>query len=142
MEREVAIDPEMLGKVFENLLDVSDRKSKGAFYTPREIVHYMCQETLIQYLSDKTGIVDADIRKFILLSDYFRDEDVKKTKFIKGEGGAKGHYEFDFEKEMEIPESILSYKSNVNRLGEIDKLLANIKVVENKTCCLIQSKVA
>ena len=130
MEREVAIDPEMLGKVFENLLDVSDRKSKGAFYTPREIVHYMCQETLIQYLSDKTGIVDADIRKFILLSDYFRDEDVKKTKFIKGEGGAKGHYEFDFEKEMEIPESILSYKSNVNRLGEIDKLLANIKVVD------------
>jgi adenine-specific DNA-methyltransferase len=56
MEREVAIDPEMLGKVFENLLDVRDRKSKGAFYTPREIVHYMCQETLINYLSTKTGI--------------------------------------------------------------------------------------
>lgn len=43
MEREVAIDPEMLGKVFENLLEVNDRKSKGAFYTPREIVHYICQ---------------------------------------------------------------------------------------------------
>ena len=39
MEREVAIDPEMLGKIFENLLEVKDRKSKGAFYTPREIVH-------------------------------------------------------------------------------------------------------
>ena len=50
LEKEVAVDPEMLGKVFENLLEVRDRKSKGAFYTPREIVHYMCQESLIQYL--------------------------------------------------------------------------------------------
>lgn len=50
LEREVAVDPEMLGKVFENLLEVQDRKSKGAFYTPREIVHYMCQESLINYL--------------------------------------------------------------------------------------------
>lgn len=130
MEREVAIDPEMLGKVFENLLDVSDRKSKGAFYTPREIVHYMCQETLIQYLSGKTGIADTDIRKFILLSDYFRDEDVKKTKFVKGVDGAKGHYEFDYDKDMEIPESILSYKKKINRLKEIDDYLANIKVVD------------
>lgn len=50
LEKEVAVDPEMLGKVFENLLEVQDRKSKGAFYTPREIVHYMCQESLINYL--------------------------------------------------------------------------------------------
>lgn len=50
LEKEVAVDPEMLGKVFENLLEVDDRKSKGAFYTPREIVHYMCQESLINYL--------------------------------------------------------------------------------------------
>jgi adenine-specific DNA-methyltransferase len=50
LEKEVAVDPEMLGKVFENLLEVNDRKSKGAFYTPREIVHYMCQESLINYL--------------------------------------------------------------------------------------------
>ena len=53
LEKEVAIDPEMLGKIFENLLDVSDRKSKGAFYTPREIVHYMCQESLINYSSER-----------------------------------------------------------------------------------------
>ena len=50
LEKEVAVDPEMLGKVFENLLEVSERKSKGSFYTPREIVHYMCQETLVNYL--------------------------------------------------------------------------------------------
>ena len=53
LEKEVAVDPEMLGKVFENLLEVTDRKSKGAFYTPREIVHYMCQESLINYLDTK-----------------------------------------------------------------------------------------
>lgn len=39
-EREIAVDPEMLGKIFENLLEKDIRKSKGAFYTPREIVHY------------------------------------------------------------------------------------------------------
>ena len=50
LEKEVAIDPEMLGKVFENLLEVKDRKSKGTYYTPREIVHYMCQQSLIDYL--------------------------------------------------------------------------------------------
>jgi hypothetical protein len=42
----------MLGKVFENMLDITERKSKGAFYTPREIVHYMCQESLIHYLDN------------------------------------------------------------------------------------------
>ena len=130
MEREVAIDPEMLGKVFENLLDISDRKSKGAFYTPREIVHYMCQESLINYLCGKTQIPEEDIRKFILFGEYFRDEDIKKTLFVPGKNGGKGHYEFDKNKDMEIPSSILSYKNHVNRLQELDELLANVKVVD------------
>lgn len=50
LEKEVAIDPEMLGKVFENLIEENLRKGRGTFYTPREIVHYMCQESLINYL--------------------------------------------------------------------------------------------
>ncbi len=50
LEKEVAIDPEMLGKVFENLIEENRRKGLGAFYTPREIVHYMCQESLMNYL--------------------------------------------------------------------------------------------
>lgn len=50
LEKEVAVDPEMLGKVFENLLPGNLRKGQGAYYTPREIVHYMCQESLINYL--------------------------------------------------------------------------------------------
>lgn len=48
MDHEVGIDPEMLGHIFENLLE--DNKDKGAFYTPKPIVQYMCQESLIQYL--------------------------------------------------------------------------------------------
>ncbi|MHB8278812.1 MAG: Eco57I restriction-modification methylase domain-containing protein [Candidatus Humimicrobiaceae bacterium] len=54
LEKEVAVDPEMLGKVFENLLEVKDRKSKGTYYTPREIVHYMCQQSLVNYLATET----------------------------------------------------------------------------------------
>ena len=128
MEREVAVDPEMLGKVFENLLDVKDRKSKGAFYTPREIVHYMCQESLIRYLSHKTGIADGDIRKFILYGEYFREEDVKKTKPVYQDG--KKHHVFDKNKVLEMPETIFSYQKNVNRLQELDDLLANVKVLD------------
>ena len=86
MEREVAIDPEMLGKVFENLLEISDRKSKGAFYTPREIVHYMCQETLIDYLAQKLQVDEKDIRDFILYGDFMKDEDTVKEK-RQGNGG-------------------------------------------------------
>lgn len=48
-EHTIAVDPEMLGHIFENLLE--DNKDKGAFYTPKEIVHYMTQESIIEYLS-------------------------------------------------------------------------------------------
>ena len=129
MEREVAIDPEMLGKVFENLLDVKDRKSKGAFYTPREIVHYMCQETLINHLVTKTGISEDAIRDFILYGEYLRDEDTVKTLKVTDEPG-KSHYEFDKNKDLLISEEILSYKKGINRLKEIDDLLANVKVAD------------
>lgn len=129
MEREVAIDPEMLGKVFENLLDVKDRKSKGAFYTPREIVHYMCQETLINHLVTKTGISEEAIRDFILYGEYLRDEDTVKTLKVTDASG-KSHYEFDKNKDLLISEEILSFKKGVNRVKEIDDLLANVKVAD------------
>ncbi|MHA1974128.1 MAG: Eco57I restriction-modification methylase domain-containing protein, partial [Candidatus Hodarchaeales archaeon] len=58
--QQVAIDPEMLGRIFENLLaeqieetGEQARKAKGAFYTPREIVDYMCKESLREYLKTK-----------------------------------------------------------------------------------------
>ena len=58
--QQVAIDPEMLGKIFENLLaeqreetGKQARKAKGAYYTPREIVDYMCKESIRVYLKNK-----------------------------------------------------------------------------------------
>ena len=70
LEKDVAIDPEMLGKVFENLIEENRRRGLGAYYTPREIVHYMCQESLVNYLDvaineDKQLVPRIDIDAFI-----------------------------------------------------------------------------
>lgn len=62
-DAEVGVDPEMLGKIFESLLE--DNKDKGAFYTPKEIVQYMCQESLVAYLVTKTGIEEGRLREFV-----------------------------------------------------------------------------
>lgn len=121
MEREVAIDPEMLGKVFENLLEVNDRKSKGAFYTPREIVHYMCQESLINYLTNTLQIEEEAIREFILYGDFMKDEDTVKEK-RQGNGG------------MYISESLFKLDADgkvvVDRLKDVDEALKNVRVAD------------
>ncbi|MFH1824179.1 MAG: TaqI-like C-terminal specificity domain-containing protein [Candidatus Firestonebacteria bacterium] len=76
LEKEVAVDPEMLGKVFENLLPENIRKGQGAYYTPREIVHYMCQESLINYLNTETKIDIEKIRKLIIFkNEKFTEEE-------------------------------------------------------------------
>ncbi|KAB1062107.1 Eco57I restriction-modification methylase domain-containing protein [Salibacter halophilus] len=66
VEEDVALDPELLGKVFENLLasynpetKTTARKQTGSFYTPREIVNYMVDESLIAYL--KNAIKDWNL---------------------------------------------------------------------------------
>lgn len=69
-DAEIGIDPEMLGKIFESQLE--DNKDKGAFYTPKEIVQYMCKESLIAYLCTKIPDFDDDIRAFV--EDYERIE--------------------------------------------------------------------
>lgn len=56
LEKEVAVDPEMLGKVFENLLESERRSDLGTYYTPRDIVHYMCREALVQYLDRAVNV--------------------------------------------------------------------------------------
>ena len=121
LEREVAIDPEMLGKVFENLLEVNDRKSKGAFYTPREIVHYMCQESLIHYLTSTLKISEEAIRDFILYGDFMKDEDTVKEKRL----GNRGMY---------ISEELFNLDSDgniiTNRLNDMDKALADVRVAD------------
>ena len=107
LEREVAVDPEMLGKIFENLLDSKDRRSKGAFYTPREIVHYMCAESLVDYLVGKTGVPYEDIKSFITDGEFMKDEDYNKR-----EGDRK------------LPQTVYE------NLRIIDKALENIKVAD------------
>lgn len=68
-EIEVSVDPEMLGRIFENLLAEIDpdsgetaRKDTGSFYTPREIVDYMATESLVQYIYNKTSIQQERLR--------------------------------------------------------------------------------
>ncbi|MCI0708073.1 MAG: BREX-1 system adenine-specific DNA-methyltransferase PglX [Ignavibacteriae bacterium] len=98
LEKEVAIDPEMLGKVFENLIEENRRKGLGSYYTPREIVHYMCQESLINYLDtsvnsaaggstsggkDKQLVPRADIETFVHLGEqasFFEEARTSGTK--------------------------------------------------------------
>lgn len=123
LDKEVAVDPEMLGKVFENMLDITERKSKGAFYTPREIVHYMCQESLIHYLDnclnqdlqdDKINRMDKkDIETFIREGHFALENDER----VAAKGETKTY-------RYQLPESI---RQNADL---IDKYLSNIKICD------------
>ena len=88
---QVAVDPEMLGRIFESLLaeqrtetGAQARKAKGAFYTPREIVSYMCEESLKEYLKSKIpddSFRDVRIQEIVSMSEsVFRDQDHNKRR--------------------------------------------------------------
>lgn len=73
---ELSIEPEMLGRIFENLLaeinpETGDtaRKSTGSYYTPRSIVEYMVDESLKQYLITKTGITEDKVASLLSYAD-------------------------------------------------------------------------
>ena len=76
-DQDVSLDPELLGKVFENLLasynpetQTTARKQTGSFYTPREIVQYMVDESLIAHLKRTVGEeLEAEYRKLLQYSD-------------------------------------------------------------------------
>lgn len=110
LEKEVAIDPEMLGKIFENLLEASDRKSKGAFYTPREIVHYMCQESLINYLTNEVDISYEDLKEFILYGELIKDADNRR--------------DVGYGKDFTIKQSIF------DNILKIDRALENVRIAD------------
>ena len=116
LEKEVAIDPEMLGKVFENLLEVKDRKSKGTYYTPREIVHYMCQESLIGYLATEIEgeVTREDIERLIRYGEAV----VENESHVADIGRETGTYL------SKLPESIRS------STAQIDEKLASIRVCD------------
>jgi hypothetical protein len=110
LEKEVAIDPEMLGKVFENLLPENIRKGNGAYYTPRPVVYYMCQESLISCLDNKVNghkeiIPRQDIESLIRTGTSVYKN---KTRDIA----------------VELPQSI---KDNAK---ELDRVLAEIKICD------------
>ena len=140
LEKEVAIDPEMLGKVFENLLPENIRKGNGAFYTPREIVHYMCQESLINYLYNKINIKEVPLtteereQQLKLLKTKKEKEQLKLTQEVLEEIISKDDINYLIKKgdstysnkdvNAELPESI---KKNAKI---IDDALNHIKVCD------------
>ena len=87
-DAEVGVDPEMLGKIFENLLE--DNKDKGVFYTPKEIVRYMCQESLTAYL--QTGIDDAEVKEHIA--------NFVKTNYVEELGGASSELAMSIDQKL------------------------------------------
>ena len=96
LNREVAVDPEMLGKVFETVVLVSDtggdfqaadlRKATGSFYTPRIVVHFICREVLLRYLSGRLGgdVWEARIKRLLEIdaSDGLDKDDLKTLREI------------------------------------------------------------
>ncbi len=71
-DQELSVDPEMLGRIFENLLaeinpetGSSERKRTGSFYTPRQIVEYMVDQSLIEYFKTKTDIEEKKLQALV-----------------------------------------------------------------------------
>lgn len=116
LEKEIAVDPEMLGKVFEDLLEVNDRKSKGAFYTPRSIVHYMCQNCLIYYLQSHSNLSEEDVRTFIKNGHLAIDSIIRVNEEKKKYGKQVS--------EIDLPESIKEHSA------ELEILLQKVKVID------------
>lgn len=114
LDQEVAVDPEMLGKVFENLLGKEERGDEGTFYTPRPIVQYMCQESLINYLSLELGkkINKNDIQIFIKEVKQITEND--KSILLRNN------------KEI----SLALPKDCIENADKLDSLLANVKVCD------------
>lgn len=123
LDKEVAVDPEMLGKVFENMLDITERKSKGAFYTPREIVHYMCQESLIHYLDNA---LNSETSSYQAL-------DSNQLRLLPGSADKKGNLKLEIEHgdNLRVPKKDIedfirnghSYLENdINAIKKLDKV--------------------
>lgn len=77
VDTDVALDPEMLGKIFENLLEEEERKKSGTYYTPRPIVHFICKSILIKYLYEKINLSNE------LLLNIFDEENLDNFFEIK-----------------------------------------------------------
>ena len=84
LDVEIAVDPEMLGKVYESLIAEEERGSAGIFYTPRLEIELMCKLSLVEYLSNKTQIPKSEVIDFVFnASENARKLDLDKAKTIK-----------------------------------------------------------
>lgn len=89
-DQEVSLDPELLGKVFENLLAsynpetrTTARKQTGSFYTPREIVQYMVNESLVAHLKRTVGEeLEPQFRQLLQYSDEPVELSIEQRKSI------------------------------------------------------------
>ena len=116
LEKEVAVDPEMLGKVFENLLDENARHATGTYYTPRAIVHHMCRQALLEYLIGraKNLIPSKDLDLFLRHGEFLEEHEAMVLE--KGrETDAYSH---------KLPQPIR------NRAADLDEWLADLRVCD------------
>lgn len=70
-ESEVAVDPEMLGKIFESLIPENVLRKEGTVYTPRPVVQFMCREALVPYLEREAGLNENGARRLLLDDEAF-----------------------------------------------------------------------
>ena len=132
-----AIDGNILGGLFESLLGGKARKRSGTFYTPPEIVRYMCIEAISNYLANKTGVLYEELRIFLQYGEGLTDEDCRTTTRGLTEeymgmpaavsAGMSEEAAMDFWTSCKLPAGVLS------RLNEIDHALAQIKVLDPAT---------
>ena len=92
-DQSVDPDPELLGRVFENLYQGDARHDSGTYYTPREIVHFMCRQALHGWLSDRTG-ADLDLIELVRL-EAVEPQDVGDDELIDGETARRLSDELD-----------------------------------------------
>lgn len=92
VDAEVALDPELLGNIFENLLSSynpetaqSARKATGSYYTPREIVQYMCRQSLFHYLQTRTSVACDKLEHIVSFSEQILEDltDSEKEEIVR-----------------------------------------------------------
>jgi len=144
LEKEVALDPELLGKIYEKLNAIREdnfdeyvqviksgkkgeeskfNKEYGVYYTPREIVHYMCKESLINYLETELTekVEKEDIEKFVRFADLIQESE--RTAFENKKRIERGEQKgTKFEHKMPI--------SIIENAKVIDKLLDSVKICD------------
>ena len=129
-DADIGVDPEMLGKIFESLLE--DNKAKGAFYTPKEIVRYMCKESLIAYLDSKIETDNASEKQ----NAQSANNPIQESKQLSQCGGADTKDQCvpevrdlkqsirDFVEQHEFPEELEPYRTT------LDTALREVKICD------------